>query len=229
MNVHREGNLLSPALSSGESQVRMTSSSSLILFAFGRFDSSRKKAHQNSLGLLFYVEDASEVGLGGFQLGLFFFPGGAEFGERVFDLRSGRVVFNGLLQRLLFLAGRGAKARPTAGAARTSWRTARTARSTWPSPRTTRTAHEHAAAHIGLPARFHHFLDQRLNGRPFSVIGDAEVCSDVVHHALTELGGVEIASRTAGATRTTGTAAIVILGKQPSAAKAQDCDHPQNS
>jgi hypothetical protein len=61
-------------------------------------------------------------------------------------------------------------------------------------------------------------LNQRLYRGPFFVIGDIQVFSDLVHHVLSELGRVEVASRSAPAwaSRTTrariaGTAAVVIL------------------
>jgi hypothetical protein len=199
--------------------------------AFGLFSSSRNESHQNRLRLLFCVEDTSEFGLGGFQLGLFVFPGGAVFGERIFDLRNRRVIRNRLLQCFLFVAGWRPKGTPsswTSWTTRTTFWSARSTRSTWP-------AHAHAASHVGLPARFHHFLNQRLNRGPFSVVGEVEVFSDVVHHALSELGRVEVASRPvvagparAAIARTTRTAAVVILGEQTSAGQAQGGDHPKN-
>jgi len=177
------------------------------------FSDSWKKAHQNSLRLLSYVEDTSKAGLGGFQLGLLVFAGGAVFGERVFDFRHRRVAVERLLQRFLFLTGW--RPKPTSAIRPwTTWAT-RPPRPAWT-----------AQAHVSLSTRVHQFLNQWLNHGPFGVIGDAQVSSDVVNHTLAKLGRVEIASRSAvartsrAASRIAWTAAIVILSVQIPAAQA---------
>src|SRR5580658_1999850 len=84
----------------------------------GCFSSSWDKAHQNGLRLLCCIEDTFELGLGGFQFGLFVFARATDFGQCVFDLGDGRIIVEGLLQGLLFLAGlRGSKGRTAAWAA----------------------------------------------------------------------------------------------------------------
>jgi hypothetical protein len=169
---------------------------------------------------LFHGEDAFEVGLGGFQFGLLFFPGGTVFSERILDLRNRRVVVQYFPQRFLFFTGLRPKTAPSAGSSRSAG-TAGT--SAW-------TAHSHAAAIVGFPARVHHFLNQRLNCRPFIVIGDVQIFSDLVHHVLPELGGIEVASWTAVARASRSrTAAIVILRDQTSAAQPEGGSHPHNA
>jgi hypothetical protein len=106
-------------------------------------------------------------------------------------------------------------------------------------------AHAHAAANRLL--RVHHLLNQRLNHGPFIVIGDEQAVFVLGHHLLLhlllELGGVEspaakptgtaaaktsrpAAAKSSGAS---GSAAIVILGGQASAAEAQAGGHPANT
>jgi hypothetical protein len=75
-----------------------------------------------------------------------------------------------------------------------------------------------------------------LNHGPFGVVGEVPAFSDVVHHALAKLGRVKVASRSiiAGASgtavaRITGTAEVVILGKQTPAAQTEDGGQHQYS
>jgi hypothetical protein len=162
-------------------------------------------------------QDAFEVGLGGFQLGLLVLPGGAEFGEGVFDVLTMRIVVNNLLQRLLFGSGLRPRAAPP-------WRTAMTARTS----RTAETAGTpHADFHI--PTRVHYFLNLGLNDGPFIIVGDIQVLPNSVHHPLLELGWVKAGARSAGATGPARASAVVILSEQVSAARPQGGGHSQNA
>jgi len=66
---------------------------------------SGEQSQQNSLGLLFCVEDTFEAGLGGCQRGLLIFASGTIFGQRFFDLLDRRPLIDGFLQFLMFAAG----------------------------------------------------------------------------------------------------------------------------
>ena len=72
---------------------------SRILWTFSAFGLSSKQPQYDRLRLLSGGEDFLQVGLGGFQVVLLGFAGGAIFGERSSDLRGRHVVINRLLQR----------------------------------------------------------------------------------------------------------------------------------
>jgi hypothetical protein len=211
---------------------------------------SLEQAHENSLGFLFYREDFLKLSLGGFQLGLLLFAGGAVFCKRVFDFRIRRASIDRRLQRLLFSTYWLSKSASSAGAALSTARASLPAGTTLAAG-TAKTAHSHAAI-ADLATRVHDFLNQSLNDVPFIVICDGKGLMNLVHlsllHLLLELGRIEVAAaKTPGATeaatagsartsrapvartaRTTGTA-VVILGHQASAAQAKGRDHRQDA
>jgi hypothetical protein len=127
------------------------------------------------------------------------------FVQRVLDLRRRRVVINGLLQSLLFHAGLPQKIGEPVAATTALAATA------------TAAAEPGKSAVAGSAKRLFvslHFLNQRLNRVPVSVVGQTKLGADVVSlallHLLLELGRVKISAtttaKTAAATATTAAA-----------------------
>ncbi|HEX3889705.1 MAG TPA: hypothetical protein VHX90_02550 [Verrucomicrobiae bacterium] len=168
------------------------------------------QAEQNRCCFLFAgLKNFLQILLRSDQFGLFVFLRGAVFVQRVVDLRSRRIVINRILQSFLFRAGCRAKTTATATAT-----TATTAATT-----TTKPAAKPAGATRVTP-RVQNFLNQRLNGSPIRVVGEAELIFDIVHHALLKRGRIKItATKSATASTTTGsvaaaksaTTAIIVL------------------